>query len=441
MSAVKGSVTMRSIVAAMLVVGTASALHAQELRQVTLAEALELAARAQPAMVAARQDIRKAAASQREATGAFLPDLRLTGSAAQQPVGLRFEQSTGTFRPAGFPHSETYSFNSQLDLFTGMRRGATRRAAGATMDQREATLLRQEYAVALSTKQTFYQALRSGALVNVQQTRLRSAEEQLRLTAERLRLGATTRSDSLRARVEYGQAQLALIQAQNDLRDAQANLGRAIQVEGLATPVYDSTLETRVTNLDTAVLRQEARAAAPTVREAETALAAARAQVGVARSYYMPTISATGRYYWSGTGDAWAGNSSLTPSWSVGFSLSYPLFDRFTRETRSANASADVETGEARLRDARLALDASLTQAFAALEAAAARIDIARVSVQAAEEDLRLQRERYRLGAVTIIEVLASQGNLDQAQVDLVQARYDYLVARAQIEALVGRSL
>jgi outer membrane protein TolC len=52
-----------------------------------------------------------------------------------------------------------------------------------------------------------------------------------------------------------------------------------------------------------------------------------------------------------------------------------------------------------------------------------------------------MQRERYRLGAVTIIEVLTSQGNLDQAQVDLVQARYDYLVARAQIEAVVGHSL
>ena len=104
-------------------------------------------------------------------------------------------------------------------------------------------------------------------------------------------------------------------------------------------------------------------------------------------------------------------------------------------------ADAAVESAQSRLLDARLALDASLTQQYAALEAASARIDVTRTSIAAAQEDLRMQRERYRLGAVTIIEVLTSQGNLDQAQVDYVQARYDYLVARAQIEALVGHAL
>jgi outer membrane protein len=427
--------------AAILAAAVSTMAAAQEPRPVTLDEALRLAAQAQPAMVQARQDVRRASASSREAIGAWLPNLTFNGSASQSPVGLRFNSATQTFAPAGFPQSESYTVSSSLDLFTGLRRGAARHSAMATVDQREATLLRQEYTVALQTKQTFFDALRAAALVNVQQTRLRAADEQLRLTAERLRLGATTRSDSLRARVEYGNAQLALIQAQNDFRTAQANLGRAIQVTGLATPVYDSTIETRVANLDTASLRREAQASAPTVQEAEAGLASASASVTVARSYYMPTLSASGRYNWSSTGDSWIGNDPLRPTWSIGLSLSFPIFDRFARETRSVNASADVQSAEARLRDARLAIDASLSQWFSTLEAAAARIDIGRVSVQAAEEDLRLQRERYRLGAVTIIEVLASQGNLDQAQVDLVQARYDYLVARAQIEALVGHGL
>ncbi len=63
------------------------------------------------------------------------------------------------------------------------------------------------------------------------------------------------------------------------------------------------------------------------------------------------------------------------------------------------------------------------------------------MSRAAAEEDLRVQQERYRLGAATIVEVLTSQVSLDQAGVDMVQARLDYLVARAQLEALVGREL
>jgi outer membrane protein len=135
------------------------------------------------------------------------------------------------------------------------------------------------------------------------------------------------------------------------------------------------------------------------------------------------------------------GGSPFTRSWQVGFSINYPIFNGFQRETNVITADANATAAEARLRDARLLLDANLTQAFAALDAASARIDVARMSLTAAEEDLRLQRERYRLGASTIFEVLTSQVSADQAQVDLVQARYDYLVARAQLEAYVGHSL
>ena len=72
---------------------------------------------------------------------------------------------------------------------------------------------------------------------------------------------------------------------------------------------------------------------------------------------------------------------------------------------------------------------------------ARARLDIAQASRAAADEDLRIQRERYRLGATTSVDVLASQINFDQAEMDIVQAALDYRVAKAQIETLVGREL
>jgi outer membrane protein len=75
------------------------------------------------------------------------------------------------------------------------------------------------------------------------------------------------------------------------------------------------------------------------------------------------------------------------------------------------------------------------------LDAARARIDITQTSVTAAREDMRVQQERYRLGASTIVDVLTSQEALNQAEVDVVNARFDYLRAEAQLEALIGRNL
>ena len=86
-------------------------------------------------------------------------------------------------------------------------------------------------------------------------------------------------------------------------------------------------------------------------------------------------------------------------------------------------------------------MNAELTAQLAALAAARTTIEITQTSVAAAREDLRVQQERYRLGASTIVDVLTSQEALNQAEVDVVVARFDYLRAKAQLEALIGRTL
>jgi outer membrane protein TolC len=86
-------------------------------------------------------------------------------------------------------------------------------------------------------------------------------------------------------------------------------------------------------------------------------------------------------------------------------------------------------------------VQANLTQYLASLASAEQSLTIAQASVAAATEGLRVQQERYGLGMATIVDVLTSQISLDQAEVDVVRARFDFLVAKAQIEALIGREL
>lgn len=432
---------MRGVALGAALLLAAAAAPAQAPRQITLTDAVRLGAQNTPTMVRARQDVRVADAQQRQATAAFLPSLT-TNLSTTKTGGSRVNQF-GVPTPVASYFSSSLGLTASWDLFTGFRRGAQRRSTQAAGDQSDAALLRQEYETALATKRAFFDALAAAELVAVAETRLRRADEQLKLVSERLRLGATTRSDSLRSRVEYGNAQLQLIQARADLRNTQATLARTVGADGLVAPVPDTTLEARLGPLDTASLRRQALDAAPAVREADASVVAARAQRSVNTSTYLPTLSVQ-------AGNTWAsGDPSVSQpfggryasGWSLRLTASYPLFNNLTREYNVTTADANLVAAEARQRDARLLLDANLTGAFTALEAAAAKIDIARTSVAAAEEDLRMQRERYRLGASTIVEVLTSQVSLDQAQVDLVRARYDYLVARAQIEAYVGHGL
>ena len=400
---------------------------------VTLDEAIRLAIRNQPSVVAARGNVDVAAAGRREAFGNWLPSLNVNSSMSRSSSS-RFDQATQRV-VSGSATAASAGLSASLTLFDGFRRFAQSRAANATQESADAALVTQEFQVTLQTKQSFFNALAADELVRVGETRVRRAEQQLRVAKDKLAAGSATRSDTLRSTVELGNARLQLLNAQTQRANAAASLARLIGYDGPVAPVADSSLYF-LQPLDLQALQQEAIGNAPTVVSAQASLDAAQAQVGVTRAQYLPSVAASYSRSYSG-----ADFTGLNPSWSARLSLSWNLFNGFSRESNVARVNAGRDAAEAQLSDARRQTAAQLTQYVNSLEAARARIQIGVASRAAAEEDLRVQNERYRLGAATIVEVLTSQESLGQAEVDLVQARLDFLVAKAQVEALLGRSL
>jgi len=426
-------------------------------QRITLAQALQLGRQYNPSQVQAQQNFRVADIGVTQAWGAYLPSVSGSGSAGHSSPE-RVNQF-GVAQTSSLTDNSSFGISASLPLFTGFQRGANMRAANATRDLNRAALLQQDYATDLATKQAFFNALADQELVGVAQANLAQSDQQLRLTTEKLRLGATTRSDSLTASVNYGTAEVQLIQARANALTAQADLARAIGAQGLVAPVPDTSLEIRLVSLDTAALRRDAEATAPSVVQAQAAVTAAQASVSAQRSQYYPTLSLGASQTWAGGELPWNAapvtlirdstgtvigstrSAKYTGTWNVSLTLRWTIFNGFSREASIVTADANSVAAQAKLRDARLGLEASLTQAVTALDAAAAQIDVGRTSVASAQESLRMQQERYRLGASTIVDLLTAETALNQAQVTLVQARYGYLIARATLEALVGHSL
>ena len=408
----------------------------QAVQEITLDEAVRRALDVQPAMVQARGDQRNAGASTRNAFGAFLPTLTTGASAARSNVG-RIDNTTG--RPVPPEYSYTGSLNLSLELFDGFRRFANLKAANATGDAAAAGVINQRFQVTLATKQAFYAAIANEELVRVAESQLQRAKQQLQISIDKLHAGSATRSDSLRSTVDYGNARIALLQAEANLATAQANLGRQIGVDALVRAIPDTTLPPVP---DTAGIRSAAIGGAPAVAQAEAQANAARAQVWSMRSQYWPSLTVSYSNNRQGTGSPnFPLFSGYPESFSWRFGLSWTLFNGFTREANQVSASVNRDIAEARTADARRQVNALITQQLAALATAVEQINIARDNLAAATEDLRVQNERYRVGAATILDLLTSQAALTQAQVNVVQTRFNYLIARAQVEAVVGRTL
>jgi outer membrane protein len=408
---------------------------------VTLAEAIRRAEWVQPAVIRASADVRTAAAQRRNAWGAYLPRISASSSGSDffSEGPARIDPVTGELTSGNSStRSVSTSLSASLDLFTGFRRGAEMRAARATQTAAEASLIDARFEQALTTTNQFLDALAAAQLLRVREASVRRAEEQLKTAVAKLRAGSATKSDSLRSLVTLGTARLDQITTQTELASAEANLARLIGEPGRVRAADDSAFYRIMPVVDTQAIRTEAESKSPRIQSAGANAAAARASARASRSAYWPSLTLAANTGWNGSRTT---DYDLFNQRQLSLSLRWNLFDGFDRELTIVQRDAELDLAEATAADAQREVQAELTTRLAELDAARMRTEITQTSVAAATEDLRVQQQRYRLGASTIVDLLTSQEALNQAEVDVVNARFDYLRAKAQLEALIGRNL
>ena len=420
----------------------AQALDTIQARPIALREAVALAEENGLAAIQSRGQVRNAQSSVRSAKGALLPTLSISLNQTNTS-GDQLDPITGvvTARRATRPWNYSTGLNSSLNLFDGGRRRNEVKRTQFDVSAAEANEVNQKYNLALQVKIQYYAILAAREAEAAAQAQLQQAQEQLKTSIVRTRAGVVTLSDSLRSVIAVGNAQLALITSRNNVRVASAALTRLIGSETLVTAQPSDTLDTGLSPVDSTMLAGLLDEG-PQVKASQAQLESARSAVKSSKTSYLPTVDLTFSRGGTANNQYYGLNGEpLAYSNSFGIRLSYNLFNNFTREDAYTRASVTADLSEATLRDVRLAARQTLVQQLAALRSAQQRIVIQQASLDAAKEDLRVQQQRYALGASTFLDVLTSQTTLDNARSALIQARQDVRIARAQLEALVGRDL
>lgn len=413
-------------------------------RPISLEEALALAQRNAPAVIQAEGQKRTSDAGVRAAYAAFLPSLSVSAGASRQiptRAGQTRVENGQVLTLSPEPWSFSAGLGASVDLFTGGGRFFDLRQARAQATGAAANLVIQRFSTTLAVKQQFFGVLAARESEAAARAQLDQAAQQLKTSILRLRQRVVTRSDSLRSEIQVHNARLAVLQARTALDVADASLTRAVGAPYLVTAAADESLDRPGLPLDDETLRSLA-LDGPAVQQASASLQAAQAALRGAWTSYLPTVTASYSRSGNGTGaDFTLSTQDYSYSGSLRLSLSLPIFQRLQRVQQVTQAQVALQNAEAALRDARLAALQDLTQSLGSFHAAEERVATQTATLGAAEEDLREQQEKYEIGAATLLDVLTSQTTLDQARHDLIQARYDQRVAKAQLEALVARSL
>lgn len=408
-------------------------------RPVSLEEAVRLAQQNSPLIVQAKGQVRASDAAIRTVYGAYLPTLSLSYGSNRQGGETFFQGQLVPFR--GDPWNFTRGLNSNIELFDGGRRLFQMRAARANLTAAESNERLQKFRIALDVKQQYYNILAARESRAAAQAQLAQAEQQLRVASARVAAGAATLSDSLRSLIQVGNGQLSVLTAENNIRVASASLTRLVGTSFQVTAADSGGEPVTRANVDSAEVMRWIEEA-PSIMQVKAEVAAASASIRQSKVTYLPTLNLGGNYNGSRTDRSFSpAGGPYAGSHAMRLTFSYQVFNGLQREENVVRANVAESNALSQLRDTRLAAQQQLAQLLGSLHLAEARMSIQRASVQAGEEDLRVQNTRYALGSSTLLDVLTSQSTLNQARFSLIQARLDARLAKAQLEALIGRDI
>jgi NodT family efflux transporter outer membrane factor (OMF) lipoprotein len=254
----------------------------------------------------------------------------------------------------------------------------------------------------------------------------------LDLTIQRHDGGIAPGLDVARAQtqLEVARSQAAQTLAQRALIEhaIAALVGDSPSTFAIAPDIGAISLPTVPTGVPSTLLQRR-----PDVAAAERRMAAANADIGVARAAYFPSISLDAE---GGVASAHASQLLRVPSrvWAVGPSLDLPLFDAGRRRAQVAQARAVLEETSSQYRSVALAAFQQVEDELALLDHYQTAAQSERAAVEAAQRSLVYSMDRYRNGAVNYLDVVTSQTAALQTQRD--EINLETLQLRASVSLI-----
>ncbi|RHO71886.1 TolC family protein [Parabacteroides sp. AF48-14] len=155
---------------------------------------------------------------------------------------------------------------------------------------------------------------------------------------------------------------------------------------------------------------------------------------------YLPTLSLTGMYQWTAMNNDFKFKNYLWNPYSmIGVSLSIPIFSGGSKFYKIKQTRNSIEQLNLQREDTQRNLQLAIKQYVDNMNTCVKRFDASQKGVEQAERGYMISQKRYDTGAGTLLEMNDSELALTQAKLNFNQAIYDYMVAKADLEKVLGQ--
>ncbi len=415
-----------------------------------LDQAIRMALLQNPSMSSAEATASAAAASRWADWGALLPSVSVSGSVNRTNfTTTTFQNPDGTTTVLDEAIDDVNKSNA-AGLRFGLQLSADRFAnlgsGGARKEAADYRLAATSIDVIRQVKVVYFDALKAQALVGVARRQAAARQQDFDITQDRYRIAAASRSDLLGAEIDLRNAELRAMDAEDALaaavRQLWSTLGQdAAAVDSEKLVLLDPERPPDAASLNVDALVASARAANPDLRALVADERVAASGVWSARASYLPNLNFDlnfGRSRQVSPDESLFTFSPANTSRSVSISASWALFSGFQRKQRNAEATSQLIQARANLKAERLKLEREVHDLVDRLQRRSRRLDVLERNADLAAERLDLAREQYRLGSITYFNLQQAIESLDQAELDVLDERYELLKDWAELERRAG---
>jgi outer membrane protein TolC len=407
-----------------------------------LADAIDLAIQNNLVTLLAQERKLEARGFEKESLAGLLPNI----SAAAYQANLTVNIAALGFQPGTFPGiNSTFigpfnNFDARVRLqqtifsLSALRTYQAGRA-GVHVAEMQEDLAREQ--VSIFTALTYLEVLRSDRALLAAQADVDLGQALLVLAQDQRTAGVATGVDVTRAETRLAQQQLRLTQAQTALEQARLQLQRVVGLPLGSQLTLTDTL--RFSNetlpaVDSAVAQAEQDRAEVRIAAAQVTLI--EYQKRAARAELLPNLEFLGDYGLSGITPT---NTDL-PTRRAAVQLNVPIFNGGLTRGRIAVAASQERQSELELNSTRGQVEEDVRLAFAALRTTAEGVRAADKSVELAQRELEMARDRFRAGVADNLEVVTAQTTLAEARAAQVTALAQYNATRLNLAAALGHA-
>ena len=292
--------------------------------------------------------------------------------------------------------------------------------------------------IVLQVREGYFNILRAEKFLDVARQTVKQFSAQLEVTKAFFEVGIVPKNDVLQAEVRLANAKQGLVRAENDVVLAKSYFNSLLRKEIEAPLQVIDILGYSPFSLRFEDSLKEALEKRPEIRTANLKVEQAKEGVKIAKSGFFPTINLSGNYSRLSDEPLLIGDHR-GERWTVQGLATFTLGDWGKTAYKVGESKVKVTQGE----DSKVQLIEGITlevkNDYQIMLVAEKNISVSEKAIEQAEENLRMNEERYKYQVATATDVLDAVTLLAQARVNYYGALSDFNIAKARLERAMGR--